>query len=516
MNPSLVLRWRNHFLSALILGLVFGFLAADLAKPINLTVVDIGRHIKNGELIVHGNRDVLTKNFYSFTYPQYPFINHHWLFGVMSYAVWQQVGFSGLAVVYIALLLMALFLFVRAALLRGHLELVVLFTCLALPLLSDRREIRPEGVSLFFMGLYFFLLTKLSLGQMKRNLVVPLLCLVQIVWVNTHIFFFMGPILVGFFIWEGRARGCRVCARQLRPLLLLVLALNVLNPSGLAGALTPFNIFKEFGYRLLENQNIFFMMSRFPGQKIYAYYLGLVVITFCGIVLAVKARGYRTNAPFIVLAVFLALAGLKAIRLISPFGFFLVPLGAFFYGQAEGKLPIKMQNAVRAAALILSCTLGLTYTVGLSGQPVRLGLVPNANASAEFFKMNGLKGPVFSNYDIGGYLIFHLADREKVFIDNRQEAFPPEFFKNVYMPMQEHDLKWQQVDGQYGFQVIYFYRHDLTPWGQNFLVKRIQDPQWAPVFVDTYTIILLKRNAQNQSMIQAFELPKSIFGIQRN
>ena len=139
--------------------------------------------------------------------------------------------------------------------------------------------------------------------------------------------------------------------------------------------------------------------------------------------------------------------------------------------------------------------------------------MPKVNASAEFFKQNGLKGPIFSNYDIGGYLIYHLEGREKVFVDNRQEAFPPDFFQKVYIPMQEDPAVWKAMSEKYGFNVIYFYRHDITPWGQSFLIDRVQDPQWAPVFVDDYVIIFARRGSIDQGIIDRFELPKSMFRV---
>ena len=95
---------RNQVLKSLLLLFCLVLLAVRLALPINLTAVDIGRHIKNGELILSGQYQVLYKNFYSFTYPDYPFINHHWLFGVISYILLRMSGFEGLTVFYILLL----------------------------------------------------------------------------------------------------------------------------------------------------------------------------------------------------------------------------------------------------------------------------------------------------------------------------------------------------------------------------------------------------------------------------
>ena len=67
--------------------------------------------------------------------------------------------------------------------------------------------------------------------------------------------------------------------------------------------------------------------------------------------------------------------------------------------------------------------------------------------------------------------------------------------------MQESENEWQKQDKIYNFNAIFFFRNDATPWGQNFLISRINDPTWAPIFVDQYTIIFLKKTSQNQKII---------------
>jgi len=108
-------------------------------------------------------------------------------------------------------------------------------------------------------------------------------------------------------------------------------------------------------------------------------------------------------------------------------------------------------------------------------------------------------------------LIFYLYPKQKVFVDNRPEAYPSSFFKTEYVPMQENDNIWTSLSNKYGFNVIYFYRLDYTPWAQPFLISRIKDPVWAPVYVDDYALIMLKRNPTNESIIKSHELPKELF-----
>ena len=124
-----------------------------------------------------------------------------------------------------------------------------------------------------------------------------------------------------------------------------------------------------------------------------------------------------------------------------------------------------------------------------------------------------MQGPIFNNYDIGGYLIFHLFPQEKVFVDNRPETYPPNFFQNVYVPMQEDEQIWGEKSVEYNFNAIIFYLHDATPWGQKFLITRVQDKNWVPVFADNFIIIFLKKNELNKEVIKKFEMSQEMFRI---
>ncbi len=498
---------RDRFLKLVLLISLLGALCLLWAQPINFTAVDIGRHIKNGQLLLQGQTDLLYKNYYSFTCPGYAFINHHWFFGVVSYFLWKVIGFNGLSITYVAMLLAAFLLFFQSARRYASFPVVFFLSAISVTVLCDRREIRPEGFSTLAMGIYFYLLTQFKCRALSLKPLLLILVPLQLIWINTHIFFFMGPVLVLIFLWdECLLAQDKIRQKALRQLLCLVTAINVINPSELWGMLTPFNIFREFGYPLAENQNIFFMMQRFTGEVAYRWYLVILVVAVIGGIWAVRRQGLRKYLPFVVLAVFMAAAGVKAVRLMPFFAFFFIPLAAMFYGR------FVEHRGIKAVLIMLAV---VAVVVQFKGAPQRagVGLMPQINKSAEFFKAVDLKGPIFSNYDIGGYLIFHLAPQERLFVDNRQEAFPPDFFKKVYMPMQETPSIWQEQLAKHDFQVVYFYRHDLTPWGQQFMVERISDPAWAPVLVDNYVIIFARRGGPNQAVIDMYELPRSMFSV---
>jgi hypothetical protein len=79
--------------------------------------------------------------------------------------------------------------------------------------------------------------------------------------------------------------------------------------------------------------------------------------------------------------------------------------------------------------------------------------------------------------------------------------------------MQESDESWNRLSLEYSFNVIFFSMNDATNWGQDFLVKRAKDAQWAPVFANQEAIIFLKRNEKNKELISKFEIPKDRFRI---
>jgi hypothetical protein len=179
----------------------------------------------------------------------------------------------------------------------------------------------------------------------------------------------------------------------------------------------------------------------------------------------------------------------------------------------DSKLKNQLHNWIWAyyAFLIVYIILLFNLTNVKLSDYKNIGLNPAINRSADFFRTVNIHGPIFNNYDIGGYLIFHLFPERRVFVDNRPEAYSAKFFNETYKPMQESETKWHEVDSRINFNVIYFMRHDMTEHAQPFLIRRIADPDWAPVYVDAWNIILLKRNQINRKIIKEYELPQEMF-----
>ena len=488
---------------------------------IDLTTSDLGRHIKNGEMILDGQFGVINSNFYSYTEPDFKFINHHWGGGVIFYLIWKVIGFSGLSILYLFLSLIVFYIFFKIVLKESGIKLSLLLSLLLIPLMASRTEIRPEGFSYLFIALFFWILWNWYKGKLDKKwlFVLPVL---ELFWVNIHIYFVFGIALIGLF-WVDSLRG-QISHRWARlgflrsdlgVILVLTSLVSLINPFGFKGLLYPFNILKEYGYQIVENKSVLFLENWGfinPNLRLFEICLGILILSF--VLLLIRNRK-RFSFIYFTLAIVWGFLGFWAIRNFTMFGFFaLIIIG---YNLRWSRLKIKKMSFSLCIFLALVILL-ISFSVYKEKLPLQkyrfgFGLMENNNRSVEIFKEFNFQGPIFNNYDLGGYLIYHFYPEEKVFTDNRPEAYSIKHFQEIYIPAQTDDSVWQEQNRIYNFNLIYFSHRDYTPWGQQFLISRVQDDNWAVVYYDSYVIIFLKRNDINKSIIDQYEIPKSIFGI---
>ena len=495
-----------------ILLICFGFF---LANKINLTTADLGRHLKNGEIVVNNAfsdfsivKKVLNTNFYSYTNSDFPFINHHWGGGVILYLLFLLVGFNGLSLIYIFLSFIIFFIFFKLAKSKSSLFIILLIGLLLIPLISARKEIRPEIFSYLFIALFFYVLWKVKNKEIsfKWLIVLPI---IQLFWINIHIYFVFGIFIIGAFLFEELILKKRFDKKLLYSFFSVTL-ISFLNPFNISGLMYPFNIFKEYGYKIVENQSIFFLHRLdFNNPNILLFKISFILL-FLSFLLVFLLNRKKFSIVLFIFSLVFGFMACFAIRNFTLFGLF-----AFLSICINLKLildKIKFKENVKEVLIIISLLsivlFGVFNNFDYFKREIGIGLLGGNNNAAEFFKENDLKGPIFNNYDIGGYLIYHLYP-EKVFVDNRPEAYPVSFFTEEYIPMQEND----NVFINYDFNAIFFYYHDFTPWAQEFLIRKVDDSNWAPVFADSYSIIFLKRNELNKELIHKFELPKEMFKV---
>ena len=496
-----------------LLGIVYCIFLMN-SKAADLPTADLGRHIMNGKIILgsffSGNHEVLKaifhNNLYSYTQPEHGFVNHHWLSGVFYYLVEKYSSLTVLTFLNVLMIALANFFFFRSAQILSNTNLALFITTISLPITCIRSEVRPETISYLLLGILIYSLVLFDQKKISFKYLLIAALIIQLLWINFHIFFFLG--LFSMFCF-GVKYLIEKDSERIKQFLMLGGAcalISLLNPHGFVGLFYPLKIFDGYGYMTAENQSVFFMQKRSPYVLSYYYYELLCIL---GLLTSFLNRK-NLNIALVIITVCFVILGLKTNRAMTLGAFALIPLLAFnlsFYSILAKKHSYK----TLVFTLVLLSFFTYFYSTKVGKKVTDFQFNSSVNKTADFFKRNNIQGPIFNNFDIGGYLIYHLFPQRRVFVDNRPEAFSEEFMQDVYLKALKDEATWLALDKEMDFNVIFFYRHDMTEHGQPFLIRRIEDPLWIPVAVDASNIILLKDNARNKELIKRYQLPQSMF-----
>jgi len=509
-------------------------------NKIDLTSLDLGRHIKNGEVIWQ-ERQVLYENFYSFTEPNSSFINHHWLAGIIFYFLFIIGGFKLLSIFNILITLLTIGIVYRHAFKRSNFWLASLLILPVILIMSQRLDVRPEIFSYLFLVLTFFILDQFRRNNNYKKLF--WLILIMLFWINLHIYFFLGLFLISLVLLEKfinylyASRSILISLKKVKKLFYIT-ALSYLvcliNPNFINGLLYPFNILKKYGYEIVENKSPLYLENLMINYNItiFKFLLLLLFISLISLVvfiiirkknnLNIKSFLNSLNIFYLILIGFFVFLAFFAIRNLPPFALIMLPImAANFYTLKPLFIKIKKRELFHKLILILILILYISVIAWLIydrktennflKRPLGIGLYPGNQNSINFFKASNLKGPIFNNYDLGSALAFWLYPQEKIFVDNRPEAFSVDFMQTVYKPMQNSADQWNKYSEEYNINLIYFSHTDGTPWARKFVNRILNDKNWALIYFDNNIIILVKNNEKNQNLISKYKINQEKF-----
>ena len=505
-------------LTAALLAVYAGF----LAHPLDLTSTDLGRYLKNGELFFQRGL-IADTNLFAYTTPDHPFVNHSWGSGAIYYLVERTLGFSGLSLFFLAVSVTTLWIFFRLAVRYGSFALGALCAVMVMPILITRHEIRPEMFSYLMSGLFLNLLWAYRQGRRDARwlMILPLL---QLVWVNLHIYFFIGMFLVGVFLLQSfidlaaqsspRASSQRQPWKVLTTVAVATFAASCINPAGLRGAVYPLFIFQGYGFPVIENYSVPAILQagfEFLPLTFFLIIIGVLCLSWLYVIIKDRSRFSVSN---FVLSLFFAALAWWTIRNFVIFAFFALPLtAANFSAMARAQStrwlnsPLGTMAAVGGVALLLLLINPAFFFAGGRGA-FGIGLKEGNLAALEFFRSERLQGPIFNSFDVGSYLTYGLYPRERVYVDNRPEAYPARFFSEDYFPLLVSEERWRSHLSTNKFNIIVINPSGHSAAAENFVVRRMLDPEWAAVFFDKEILILARRFGANQAVIAKYELPR--------
>lgn len=473
--------WAPH-VSVALLGVLFVCLAVNQIADFDFWwLLSTGRYV--------AERGIPRADVFSFASEGRPWVELRWLFCLGLYGAVSLLGYTGANAIKVGLLALLAWISAKTP---TRLPLVggIALGSLSLLAISPRMILRPELASYLLFALFLFLLVRSRRSSPKTLLWLPLL---QVVWVNAHTIFVMGPLLVGAFLaaglWEwAKNRDDESVKERLRYgtfALIGCLLAALVNPYGAGSYAFAWQIFGEMRHSLYAN-SIAELRGPFElglGFVSIRAFLALVVV----VALLTLATLRRTDLFLLLVALAMGYVSFSSVRNIPFFVLAAFPLGIHGIQQiATGSrlydLLHWLRYPVAGAAVLVS--LYYSWAFATNREQVKEGL-PNlfglglaehhfAEGAAQYLDQAGLEGKIFATMDVSPILIFH---RRQTLFDPRLEVHGEELYKR-YIQIEDEPAKFQLGEQTYGYTIAVCNLRSPT------VRTLFQVPNWHLVYFD--------------------------------
>jgi len=486
VRPSLSI--DQLFLVILLVG-VFTMAMRPVTDP------DLWWHLKTGEFIA-ANHHVPRTDPFSFTRAGQPWVNHEWLSDWLIFKLYQYSGLAGLDAVFGAVLTLALFVvFLRAC---GSPFVAGLFTVWGAIASAPSWGVRPQMLSLLLASTFLWILERTERNP-KAAWWMPALMLL---WVNLHAGYVLGMALIVLFAMGLAlevACGRRLWAEisgQIRALgiaLIACCAIVPLNPNGLKLYWYPFATVRSHAMQA-------YIAEWFSPNFHEAKFLPFLLIVLA-IVVFMASAPRRMRTPQLLLLMATTWMALHASRHIPIFVLVAVPV---LCGLAEPTFASRVvfrrksgHNVVNQAMnYAVLCALLVFATVRTRAVIQSLSEVEAQNFPAEavrFVQEQHLAGPILNHYNWGGYLIWKLYPRYRVFIDGRADVYGDKFMDQFAELYYVKKSDWGARLNDYGIQTV------MMPPDAPLVGALELSKSWSRVYADSQ-VVILTRDQQASSL----------------
>ncbi|HKT78944.1 MAG TPA: hypothetical protein VJP86_01905, partial [Vicinamibacterales bacterium] len=438
---------------------------------------DLWGHLRLG-LDFWSTLTVPTSDVYSFTSDS-AWINHEWLWDVLIAPIYQFAGAAGLAMFTAAIVLAAIAVarwsFSRANV-GGWAAEILTAGVLLLGVAPLTQTLRAQAFSSLLFVVLLTLMREFDRSHSRRVLAAfPLLFLA---WANIHGAWVMGGAVLAIWI-AFRTIGLGT----LRERVLLVGA-------GVAAATATF--VNPYGIELWR-----FLIETVRYERSDIIEWGSVLsrpamllpwaIT-AAIAIAAATRARRTEAPYVVICLFLAVSSFQVIRVVPFFSIaVLLLLAPLLVTPAAGRVQVSFREVGAATMIWAVCV--ASASVG----EARVGCLRASDnlrideQAAQFLRDNRAAGRLLVWFDWGEYVSWHFGSTLKVSMDGRREtvysatfiAAHNEFYRNgpgarAFIQRLEPDFVWLPKSLPVSASI--------ADWG------------WTPVFQTSTSIVWARTN----------------------
>ena len=483
---------------------------AAIAGPLLLMIVlactpgisfmeDLGRHLLLGRIILEKHA-VPDTNYLTYTHPEFPFVNHHWLSEVCLFLLHKLGGLNGLILWKMLMMTAALGIATIAVKPQRSFGSYWLAGILAAVMMSFRAHIRPELFTYLFVACYLWLFEEIRKGsRWPRWAILPIACF----WANAHIYFIFGIGMAVAFVIERyfRSQGSGFRVRNELLWLLAILLVSCISPNGAKGLLYPFTIFTNYGIGITENMSpLQYWQTVLNPMLIALPFMSALVLwaTWTG-----RGDGRLANK-------LIALAALAATWTMARSAPLLALTALPLIAAAISPKP-QVQSPKLHFLPIVALLLNVWLVWGvLDGWYSRVFPSPIAPTPFGFdreerfarltdLKVKGLKGPVFTDYNIGSLVEYELYP-EPGYCDNRPEAFPASFWRAEYLPSLALTERWAQVCEARKINAVIV---SLAGVKEAYIQEMTRRPEWVLVHLDEICATFAHNSADNAVILDS-------------
>jgi hypothetical protein len=463
-------------------------------------------HLRSGQYIVENQTIPITDPF-SHTKAGELWIDHSWLAQVFWYALQALGGWAGMALTVAGLTTIAFWLVWKQ--IEGNIFIAAFAMILGAIVSSVGWVARPQMLSFVLAAVIAYLLHRFKRGNGK---LLPWVPLVMLVWVNVHGGFAIGFMLMLAYLvgetmnnithhkddpvvpWSG--------LRHLLVVIIISLVVVVINPHTWRMWLYPF---QTVGIGALRD-----FVQEWQSPDFHLPHAQPFILMLLLAIISLARSGRRVDWTDLTLVTLWTGWSLFAARNIAIFGLIITPILARYADQAWSRqwqiwgyerVPLSSLEVHPAytSPFILRLNwilLGLIVMAALV--KIIIPLTPGANLKAEqdslpyqaveFIKSNHPPGPIFNNYNWGGYLIFKLWPEYPVYIDGRTDLYDDAFIRRYIDVMVAND-GWQQTLDDDGINLVL-----IEP--NSTLAKFLrQNPAWIEIHRDETAVIFNRKES---------------------
>lgn len=499
-------------LALLLVAISFG--ATDLYN------FDLGLARATGRYILE-HHTVPTANVFSAVFPDRPFVDDKWLFHVLCHLVVDRAG-PAFAVV-LRVLLVAWLGYLLLPRRPGDVGADFLVAMLAMLTASERFAFRPELISMLLLALFMRVLGRAELP--RGAAIAGLLCL-QVIWVNSHGYFVLGPIVAGATALGRLLDGVRAGTGWRGPAraLLLVPALIgacFINPYGASLVWSPVEILLDLrGNHAFYSEAIVEFVPAFGYQDVlpsdliaFRVLLGLAAVA---IVFALVQR--RVRAVELLPLVLFFIMSLDIRRNVAPFAVVAAPVVARWFGVVleamaarRPRLLALLRVGSLGGALVLAAMLAtwnLTQRIAVHDRLERSrgfgeSRIAHPDAEVDFVLENLPADGMFNSFSFGSYFVGRGYPQRRPFIDGNTAGYDVAFFRR-YADLVSGKADIDAAIAEFGL------RYFLLKPGHALTAALLQRDDVVPLCLGRHACVLGLKGRVDDAVLARFDLRRAL------